>query len=276
MILYFGVSLTAVTVVRFIRIRRKIINFFINFTSSSLCSFIMKLNTRSEFFMSRIMQKEIKSEMNDFFFAKDHLDFYHEYVNVEQMYLAGIKEVRTKLEILDDEFHHRFDHNPIHHMEWRLKSPHSVVEKMKRRNLPVDVSSIKGNIEDIAGIRVICHYIKDIYRMSDLLLRQDDIHLLKVKDYIKNPKENGYRSLHLVVEVPVYLANEKVMVPVEIQIRTIAMDFWATLEHHLRYKNNKEISDDIRNRLYECAKNITDIDYEMEDIHNEVFGHHKI
>lgn len=276
MILYLGVSLTAVTVVRFIRIRRKIINFFINFTSSSLCSFIMKLNTRSEFFMSRIMQKEIKSEMNDFFFAKDHLDFYHEYVNVEQMYLAGIKEVRTKLEILDDEFHHRFDHNPIHHMEWRLKSPHSVVEKMKRRNLPVDVSSIKGNIEDIAGIRVICHYIKDIYRISNLLLRQDDIHLLKVKDYIKNPKENGYRSLHLVVEVPVYLANEKVMVPVEIQIRTIAMDFWATLEHHLRYKNNKEISDDIRNRLYECAKNITDIDYEMEDIHNEVFGHHKI
>ena len=201
--------------------------------------------------MSRIMQKEIKSEMNDFFFAKDHLDFYHEYVNVEQKYLAGIKEVRTKLEILDDEFHHRFDHNPIHHMEWRLKSPHSVVEKMKRRNLPVEVSSIKGNIEDIAGIRVICHYIK-------------------------NPKENGYRSLHLVVEVPVYLANEKVMVPVEIQIRTIAMDFWATLEHHLRYKNDKEISDDIRNRLSDCAKSITDIDYEMEDIHNEVFGHHKI
>ena len=151
--------------------------------------------------MSRIMQKEIKSEMNDFFFAKDHLDFYHEYVNVEQKYLAGIKEVRTKLEILDDEFHHRFDHNPI---------------------------------------------------------------------------ENGYRSLHLVVEVPVYLANEKVMVPVEIQIRTIAMDFWATLEHHLRYKNDKEISDDIRNRLSDCAKRITDIDYEMEDIHNEVFGHHKI
>ena len=226
--------------------------------------------------MSRIMQIEIKSEMNDFVFAKDHLDFYHEYVNVEQKYLAGIKEVRTKLEILDDEFHHRFDHNPIHHMEWRLKSPHSVVEKMKRRNLPVEVSSIKGNIEDIAGIRVICHYIKDIYRMSDLLLRQDDIHLLKIKDYIKNPKENGYRSLHLVVEVPVYLANEKVMVPVEIQIRTIAMDFWATLEHHLRYKNDKEISDDIRNRLSDCAKSITDIDYEMEDIHNEVFGHHKI
>ena len=107
--------------------------------------------------MSRIMQKEIKSEMNDFFFAKDHLDFYHEYVNVEQKYLAGIKEVRTKLEILDDEFHHRFDHNPIHHMEWRLKSPHSVVEKMKRRNLPVEVTTRKEKIKKIHVFVCICH-----------------------------------------------------------------------------------------------------------------------
>lgn len=226
--------------------------------------------------MNRIMQKEIKSELNDVFFEKDHLDFYKQYVEVEQKYLAGIKEVRTKLEILDDEFHHRFDHNPIHHMEWRLKSPKSVVEKMIRRNLEISIDSIKGNIEDIAGVRVICHYVKDIYRMSDLLLRQDDIHLLKIKDYIKNPKDNGYRSLHLVIEIPVYLANEKVMVPVEIQIRTIAMDFWATLEHHLRYKNKNDISTEIMQRLSICAKNITDIDYEMEDIHNNVFGHHKL
>lgn len=226
--------------------------------------------------MNRIMQKEIKSELNDVFFEKDHLDFYKQYIEVEQKYLAGIKEVRTKLEILDDEFHHRFDHNPIHHMEWRLKSPKSVVEKMIRRDLEVSIDSIKGNIEDIAGVRVICHYVKDIYRMSDLLLRQDDIHLLKIKDYIKNPKGNGYRSLHLVIEIPVYLANEKVMVPVEIQIRTIAMDFWATLEHHLRYKNKNEISPEIMQRLSICAKNITDIDYEMEDIHNNVFGHHKL
>ena len=222
--------------------------------------------------MSRIMQKEIKSEMNDFFFAKDHLDFYHEYVNVEQKYLAGIKEVRTKLEILDDEFHHRFDHNPIHHMEWRLKSPHSVVEKMKRRNLPVEVSSIKGNIEDIAGIRVICHYIKDIYRMSDLLLRQDDIHLLKIKDYIKNPKENGYRSLHLVVEVPVYLANEKVMVPVEIQIRTIAMDFWASVERKLRYKKNIPDSEAeiLALELSDCANQLAQLDDKMEQIKKRI------
>lgn len=226
--------------------------------------------------MSRVMQKEIQSEMDDFFFAKEDLDFYHEYVHVEPIYLAAIKEVRTKLEILDDEFHHRFAHNPIHHMEWRLKSPKSVVEKMKRRNLPVSVASINGNIEDIAGIRVICNYIKDIYRISQLLLRQDDIQLLKTKDYIKKPKENGYRSLHLVVAVPVYLAEEKKMVTVEIQIRTIAMDFWATLEHHLRYKNKNEVSDDIRARLYECAQSITELDYEMEAIHNKLQGKHKI
>ena len=153
--------------------------------------------------MSRIMQKEIVSEMDDIFFESENLDFYREYIHVEQLYLAGIKEVRTKLEILDDEFHNRFSHNPIHHMEWRLKSPKSIVEKMKRRHLPISIDYIKENIEDIAGVRVICNYVKDIYRMADLLLRQDDINLLKVKDYIKNPKENGYRSLHVVVEVPV-------------------------------------------------------------------------
>ena len=118
--------------------------------------------------------------------------------------------------------------------------------------------------------------MKDIYRMADLLLRQDDINLLKVKDYIKNPKENGYRSLHLVVEVPVYLAEEKKMVTVEIQIRTIAMDFWATLEHSLRYKNKDEVSDDIRQRLFDCAESITEIDQEMEAIHNKLKGKYHI
>ena len=226
--------------------------------------------------MSRIMQKEIVSEMDDIFFESENLDFYREYIHVEQLYLAGIKEVRTKLEILDDEFHNRFSHNPIHHMEWRLKSPKSIVEKMKRRHLPISIDYIKENIEDIAGVRVICNYVKDIYRMADLLLRQDDINLLKVKDYIKNPKENGYRSLHLVVEVPVYLAEEKKMVTVEIQIRTIAMDFWATLEHSLRYKNKDEVSDDIRQRLFDCAEIITEIDQEMEAIHNKLKGKYHI
>ena len=119
-------------------------------------------------------------------------------------------------------------------------------------------------------------FIDDIYTVANLIAGQDDIKVIKIKDYIKNPKPNGYKSYHMVVSVPVYLSTGPVNVKVEIQIRTIAMDFWATLEHHLRYKNDKEISDDIRNRLSDCAKSITDIDYEMEDIHNEVFGHHKI
>ena len=223
-----------------------------------------------------IMQKEIKSDASNILVVKEDFKFFEEFKSVEQIYSAGIKEIKTKLEILDDEFHIRYAHNPIHHMEWRLKSPHSIFDKLERKNLPLNLDSITDHIYDIAGIRVICNYVKDIYRIADLLTSQDDITLIRIKDYIKHPKENGYRSLHLVVEVPVYLANEKVMVPVEIQIRTIAMDFWATLEHHLRYKNDKEISDDIRNRLSDCAKSITDIDYEMEDIHNEVFGHHKI
>ena len=116
--------------------------------------------------MSRIMQKEIKSEMNDFFFAKDHLDFYHEYVNVEQKYLAGIKEVRTKLEILDDEFHHRFDHNPIHHMEYRLKSVKSILGKLEKRGLEVSLESITINLTDIAGVRVVCNYLQNS-RLTD-------------------------------------------------------------------------------------------------------------
>ena len=127
--------------------------------------------------MSRIMQKEIKSEMNDFFFAKDHLDFYHEYVNVEQKYLAGIKEVRTKLEILDDEFHHRFDHNPIHHMEYRLKSVKSILGKLEKRGLEVSLESITINLTDIAGVRVVCNYVSDVYKIADLLIKQSDVKL---------------------------------------------------------------------------------------------------
>ena len=226
---------------------------------------------------NRIMQKEIVSDPFTALVPNtDITDTLQEFMALQQLYDAGIKEVRTKLEILDDEFKIKHDHNPIHHMEYRLKSVNSILGKLEKRGLEVSLDSIVTNLTDIAGVRVICNYVSDVYKIADLLIKQSDIKLIAKKDYIKHPKENGYRSLHLVVEVPVYLANEKVMVPVEIQIRTIAMDFWATLEHHLRYKNDKEISDDIRNRLSDCAKSITDIDYEMEDIHNEVFGHHKI
>ena len=192
------------------------------------------------------------------------------------MYACAIREVKTKLEVLNDELSIKNQRNPIEMIKSRVKKPMSILEKLQRRGLEVSVASMTKNLDDVAGIRIICSFVDDIYEVAEMLVRQDDVTVIAIKDYIKNPKENGYRSLHLVVEIPVYLANEKVMVPVEIQIRTIAMDFWATLEHHLRYKNDKEISDDIRERLSKCAQDITDIDCEMEDIHNEVFGHHKI
>ncbi len=219
-----------------------------------------------------IMQKEIKSDASNILVVKEDFKFFEEFKSVEQIYSAGIKEIKTKLEILDDEFHIRYAHNPIHHMEWRLKSPHSIFDKLERKNLPLNLDSITDHIYDIAGIRVICNYVKDIYRIADLLTSQDDITLIRTKDYIKHPKENGYRSLHLVVEVPVFLAQETQMVPVEIQIRTIAMDFWASLEHQIRYKNEEEVPSDIRKRLLECAESITELDQEMQDIHNKIKG----
>ena len=220
--------------------------------------------------MSRIMQKEIKSEMNDFFFAKDHLDFYHEYVNVEQKYLAGIKEVRTKLEILDDEFHHRFDHNPIHHMEWRLKSPHSVVEKMKRRNLPISVSSIKGNIEDIAGIRLICQFVEDIDRVLEIIESRSDMEIKSHKDYISHSKDSGYRSYHVIIYYEVNTIYGKKRIQAEIQIRTLAMNFWATVEHSLQYKYKGDIPQHVTDKLLVASDAIDVLDHEMSTVRDEI------
>ena len=200
----------------------------------------------------------------------------HEYAEMMAYYRCALMEVETKFNVLNEEFSLQYDRNPIEMVKTRLKSPASIRTKLERYGFDMSLDSIRKNIHDIAGVRVICSFINDVYILADALLKQDDITLISKKDYIKNPKKNGYRSLHLIVSVPIFLAHEKRMIKVEIQLRTLAMDFWATLEHHLRYKNDKEISDDIRNRLSDCAKSITDIDYEMEDIHNEVFGHHKI
>ncbi len=187
-----------------------------------------------------------------------------------QIYRAGIKEIRTKLEILDEEFQTKFSYNPIHHIESRLKSPQSIVKKVKAKGLPVTVESMSDNITDIAGIRVICNYLDDIYRVADLLTSQDDITLIRVRDYIKNPKPSGYKSLHLIVEVPIFLSTGPIPIPVEIQIRTIAMDFWASLEHKLRYKTGNDVSPDLRKRLKKCADGISELDAEMQDIHTEI------
>ena len=142
--------------------------------------------------------------------------FMREFMFLQQLYNSGIKEIKTKLEILDDEFSVRYDHNPVHHIEYRLKSPKSIIEKLQRKNHPVSVASVRENLYDVAGVRVICNYIDDIYKIVDFLTLQDDIEVVRIRDYIKNPKENGYRSLHMVVKIPVFLSTGKESVNVEI------------------------------------------------------------
>ena len=220
---------------------------------------------------NRIMQKEIVSDPFTALVPNtDITDTLQEFMALQQLYDAGIKEVRTKLEILDDEFKIKHDHNPIHHMEYRLKSVNSILGKLEKRGLEVSLDSIVTILTDIAGVRVICNYVSDVYKIADLLIKQSDIKLIAKKDYIKHPKENGYRSLHLVVEVPIFLAEKVQPTTVEIQIRTIAMDFWASLEHHLRYKADNEVPDGVRDELIECAKTISNLDYKMQGIHEEL------
>ena len=220
---------------------------------------------------NRIMQKEIVSDPFTALVPNtDITDTLQEFMALQQLCDAGIKEVRTKLEILDDEFKIKHDHNPIHHMEYRLKSVNSILGKLEKRGLEVSLDSIVTNLTDIAGVRVICNYVSDVYKIADLLIKQSDIKLIAKKDYIKHPKENGYRSLHLVVEVPIFLAEKVQPTTVEIQIRTIAMDFWASLEHHLRYKADNEVPDGVRDELIECAKTISNLDYKMQGIHEEL------
>lgn len=219
----------------------------------------------------RIMQKEIISDpFSSINVDEEITDTLQEFLTLQQIYDAGIKEIKTKLEILDDEFKVKHDYNPIHHMEYRLKSVKSILGKLEKRGLEVSIESITINLTDIAGVRVICNYVSDVYKIANLLIKQSDIKLIKKKDYIKHPKENGYRSLHLVVEVPIFLAEKVQPIPVEIQIRTIAMDFWASLEHHLRYKSVNEVPNGVRDELIECAKIISNLDYKMQGIHDEL------
>lgn len=200
---------------------------------------------------------------------KPLMEEFQDFVLLRNTYHSAIREVSTKLEILDDEFHVRYDYNPIHHMECRLKSPQSLFEKLERKGLDVRMESI-SKITDVAGIRVICNYIDDVYAVASLLLHQDDIKLIRKSDYIKEPKESGYRSLHLVVEIPVFLSDKTEHVPVEIQFRTIAMDTWASLEHELKYKREGGITPEVEQELKDCAHAMADVDRRMERIHKEL------
>ncbi len=185
------------------------------------------------------------------------------------MYECAILEVRTKLEVLDREFSVRYKRNPISSIESRVKSPMSIYRKLKKDNLEISVKNITRNLNDVAGIRVICNFIDDIYNVVNLLGRQDDVRVVSTKDYIRNPKSNGYRSYHMIVEIPIFFAKCKQIMRVEVQIRTIAMNFWASLEHQLRYKKDIEMMegiDEISRELLEAANVIAETDQRMQEI----------
>ena len=185
-------------------------------------------------------------------------------------YECAMREVSTKFEVLNAEFSVRYNHNPLEAIKTRLKTPVSIAEKLNRNGKPLSVSSIRENLFDVAGVRIICSFPEDIYTLSDMFLRQDDVKLLKRKDYIADPKENGYRSLHLIVEVPIFLTERTMMIPVEVQFRTIAMDFWATLEHKTRYKQNIKDEPFIASELKTCADQIAKLDIRMQEIHKYI------
>ena len=193
-----------------------------------------------------------------------------EYQAMRQLCNGAIREITTKLENLDDEFSTRYAHNPIHHMESRLKSLKSIVGKLQRKGLPLTLASAQKELYDIAGVRVICNYIDDIYDLADMLCRQGDVAVLRRRDYIQEPKPNGYRSLHLTVRIPVFLSTGSVGVPVEIQIRTIAMDFWASLEHQLRYKAEHAVPPSLRAQLKACAEESAALDLRMQEIYRQL------
>lgn len=181
-------------------------------------------------------------------------------------YRCAIMEIETKFNVFNEEFSLQYDRNPINGMKSRLKSLASIKGKMEKKGLPFTVENIEETINDIAGIRVICSFPNDVYMLADALLKQDDITLVKKKDYIENPKPNGYRSLHLIVSVPIFLAKEKRPMKVEIQLRTIAMDFWASLEHQLRYKKDFEFTENMAKELLYCADLSAELDSKMESL----------
>ena len=185
--------------------------------------------------------------------------------------VADAIEAVTKFEVLDEEFSLRHDRNPISSIQSRLKSGSSIYEKLKRRNLLVSIESIENNLADIAGIRVICPFLEDVYYLEKALLAQDDVQLIERKNYIENPKSNGYRSLHLIIAVPIFLSHGKRIMKVEVQIRTIAMDSWASLEHQLRYKKSFELSQDMENELKYCADLTNELDERTDALRRNVF-----
>ena len=189
---------------------------------------------------------------------------------VNLIYNAALKQIETKMEILNDEFQHVHQYNPIEHIKSRMKTPASIVKKLRRYGYESTIENMVNYINDIAGIRIICSFTSDIYRIADMIREQMDLKLVAIKDYITYPKASGYRSYHMIVTVPVYLSDRIVDTKVEIQIRTVAMDFWASLEHKIHYKLEGDAPDHIRNELVECARMVADLDARMLALNDEI------
>lgn len=225
--------------------------------------------------MNQIIEIENEAPMTD----EVLLDRFEQGVNLAANYKqlmayyhCAMLEIETKFKVLSYAFSLQQDRNPITNIKTRLKSPMSIVDKLRRKNLPFTLASLEQNLTDIAGVRVICSFPEDVYRLADALLSQDDITLIAKKDYIAAPKSNGYRSLHLIVAVPIFLAHEKRLMRVEIQLRTIAMDFWAELEHQLRYKKDVVFTEEMAKELSECADISAALDMRMELLRRSVFA----
>ena len=193
-------------------------------------------------------------------------------VRVNHLYRSALKVAVTQMEILDEEFASLYDHSPIHHIEYRIKTLESISDKLRRRGYDVTIDNIYAYIQDVAGIRVICNYLDDIYYLRSLLTRSESYTVLREVDYIKEPKDTGYRSLHLIVNVPIVISEGTMVLPVEIQLRTIAMDFWASLEHKLQYKKNIPESQAkfLKDELYDCAQQSAALDKRMQNIRNVI------
>lgn len=205
--------------------------------------------------------------------ANEIFDQTRPFAELMMRYKCAMLEVKTKLDVLNTQLSLENDRNPFESIECRLKSVPSIIEKLNRKGLELSTESIEKNLNDVAGIRVICSFPEDIYILAEELCTQDDIRLIACKDYIKNPKPNGYRSLHLIVEIPIFLMPEKKFMRVEVQFRTIAMDFWASLEHKLKYKKDiKQDVEQISEELRECAEEISRLDMKMQSIHRKIYG----
>ena len=203
--------------------------------------------------------------------AVTSLDTSQDFSVLRNLYESAVKQLAVKFEVLNSEFNIQYARNPIHHIESRVKSAQSIAAKLTKKGLPITIAAAREHINDIAGVRIVCNYIDDVYHVAEMFERQKDVEIIERQDYIKKPNYNGYRSLHLDIRIPVYLSDRTEYVTAEIQLRTIAMDFWASLEHDIRYKVDKtKLPQGINEEMYECADKIAEIDRQMQDMYHRI------